>query len=381
MCHKPHISQAFFACHLDLMPGSSAAASKAAPSLTSRQVAAAVRSQSGAPAKKQRRAARIPSASERCAQASGSRPGLGAGSVACGACNCRPGPSHAWFSYAPGPGKVAVGDRCMDCETVRSAAFGHMEWEAYASHVQSEQGQVDLKQARETESGEKRLWVPESAHSLQGTRYVLQRSCLIMSPAEYKKEFGKPGPGSRGPRVPMVTLPSESADGGDMEYYAFFDPANPFRRLLIQQEIGDFRQGHSLDQSDNRYEAQASQVHQECRAHTSARVAVSSLLSPQAQLPEIDDHLSKVNPSLYAERQSMVSAGCDEVNAPTHAPRDGSDEGPAAKGSFLETPTRQQRISRGGSIASLGASPSPDASRVATTNCSRVDRHGWRHGP
>ena len=82
----------------------------------------------------------------------------------------------------------------------------------------------------------------------------------------------KPLPGSRGPKLPTMMLPIEQNPSEYEEHFVFHDPAHPYRRAVVKQELADVRPLHRLDVKRKACESQGEQFHK-----TSARSSVEKL--------------------------------------------------------------------------------------------------------
>ena len=56
----------------------------------------------------------------------------------------------------------------------------------------------------------------------------------------------KPLLGSREPNIPMMMLPSEQNPGKYQEHFVFQDPAHPYRRAVVKQELADVRHSRRI---------------------------------------------------------------------------------------------------------------------------------------
>ena len=92
-------------------------------------------------------------------------------------------------------------------------------------------------------------------------RVCVERSVLVLTAAEFRKEMEKPLPGSRGPQLPTMMLPSAQNPGAHDEHFCVQDPAHPYRRAVVKQELADVRRSHRLDVKRNAYESQWEQIH------------------------------------------------------------------------------------------------------------------------
>jgi hypothetical protein len=148
------------------------------------------------------------------------------GVVACAICRVRPGPQHLWAQYssASNGSQAASGDTCAACSKVWASYFGHFAWPQFVAHAATPDGRLNIEQAKTVANTQTPIdWIPDSVDAISAVTVRLERSMVILSAAEYKKEFGKSVPGTRGPKVHVLKLPAEQG-GAEVEHYAFADP-------------------------------------------------------------------------------------------------------------------------------------------------------------
>ena len=84
-------------------------------------------------------------------------------------------------------------------------------------------GAEDLAQYENTKAGTEPDWIPEDVLAETWTQVCAERSVLVLTAAEYRKELEKPLPGSGGPKLPTMILPSEQNPGEYEEHFVFQD--------------------------------------------------------------------------------------------------------------------------------------------------------------
>ena len=136
-------------------------------------------------------------------------------------------------------------------------------------HVTTTAGAEHLAQYENTQAGTKPVWIPENVLAETSARVCVERSVLVLTDAEYRKQMEKPLPGSRGPKLPTMMLRSEQNPSDSEEHFVFQDPAHPFRRAAVKQKLADVRRSHKLDVKRNAYESQGEHIYK-----TSARSSV-----------------------------------------------------------------------------------------------------------
>ena len=89
-------------------------------------------------------------------------------------------------------------NRCLSCSERWRDAFGHLSFEDFAAHANTTAGAEDQAQYENTKAGTEPDWIPEEVLAETSTRVCVERSVLVLTTAEYRKEMRKPLPGSRG---------------------------------------------------------------------------------------------------------------------------------------------------------------------------------------
>lgn len=175
----------------------------------------------------------------------------------CAACSRKPGANREWARRsASGSGEKdgqPIGDACMSCHERHQSGFGHLTWSEFVAHCSTAEGKQDLAELDSAANSKELPFVPDSVESQAIVRYSLQRSVIVLSASEYKKEMGKNGPGSRGPKVPVIKLPAEGS-GEEVDHYCFLDPKEPHRKCIISTEMADVRSTHRLSAASNLFE-------------------------------------------------------------------------------------------------------------------------------
>lgn len=237
-------------------------------------------------------------------------------SCICSACRCKPGANNPWASTASGSRdkSAPAGDACQRCASRHQSAFGHFSWEEYCEFVGTDEGKHAIEQYEKTSSGAEPDFIQDSVESKMTVCYRLERSVFVLAQAEYKKEMQKAGPGSRGPKTPIVKLPSETT-GEMIDHFVFSDPDRPYRRLIISTEVADVKHTHRLGNTENMYDKQGDQIWRVGLTATAEQTSMKKILEPNIQLLTIEEHLSKVNPDLYQarfpEEEPEASAAAD----------------------------------------------------------------------
>ncbi len=130
--------------------------------------------------------------------------------------------------------KVPAGDACKECFTVWMTAFSTMEWEEFCSWSATAEGAGPVAEAAATLSGQPKDFFAESVSEDSQIGMRLERPFIVMNRLEYKSFMGKE-PTSRDPKVPTLTVPT--ADGKSETVWAFKDPAQPFRKLILYNDM------------------------------------------------------------------------------------------------------------------------------------------------
>ena len=136
--------------------------------------------------------------------------------------------------------------RCLSCSERWRDAFGHLSFEYFAAHAKTTAGAEDLAQYENTKAGTEPDWIPEDVLAETSTRVCVERSVLVLTATEYRKEKGKPLPGIRGPKLPTMMLPSEQNPGEYEEHFVFQHPDYPYRRGSSEARV---RRRSSLPQA------------------------------------------------------------------------------------------------------------------------------------
>ena len=143
------------------------------------------------------------------------------------ACGVTPSDKHKQATYTTSQsssgGPEPCGDSCAACQKRWQSGFGFWTWELYCEHAQTESGRHHIAQLDDIDSGIAPDWVPDAVTSDQSTQITLQRSVIVMTPQEYRRELQVAPPGSRGPRLPTLRLPLENGKG-DVDHLVFMDP-------------------------------------------------------------------------------------------------------------------------------------------------------------
>ena len=140
-------------------------------------------------------------------------------------------------------------NRCVSCSERWRDAFGHLSFEDFAAHANTTTGAEVLTQHENIKAGTEPDWIPQDVLAETLTRVCGERSVLVLTTAEYRREMEKPLLGSRGPELP-TTMPSEQNPGEYVEHFVFQDPEHPHRPTVVK---------HGLDVKRNAYESQEEQ--------------------------------------------------------------------------------------------------------------------------
>lgn len=267
-----------------------------------------------------------------------SSPDMVGGACVCSAWHCKPCTNSPWASTSSGSrDKCPTGDACQRCAFRHESGFGHYSWEEYCDFAQTDEGKHAIQQYDRAATGGEPDFIQDSVDSQMSISYRLERSVLVLSSTDYKKEMQKPGPGSRGPKTPVVKLPSETISELT-DHFVFADPERPYRRLIASSEVSDIKRTHRLASSENKYEKQGEQVWRAGMAATAEQTAMKAILAPTTQLHTVEDHLAEVNPDLYRTRfrdeaadteavgtgttleQASTEAAASVVGLPSHVP-------------------------------------------------------------
>ena len=104
-----------------------------------------------------------------------------------------PGQVNQQFAMA-----VGFNNRCLSCSERWREAFGRLSFEDFGAHANTIAGVEDLAQYENTKAGTEPDWFPEDVLAETSTRVCVERSVLVLTAAEYRKEMVKPLPGARG---------------------------------------------------------------------------------------------------------------------------------------------------------------------------------------
>lgn len=233
----------------------------------------------------------------------------------CLACGAPPG-SKAWVHTAQrGSGSNSkqhpVGFVCCDCHSQNSQGWPHLNFEEYADRIKTPEGRTELQEFLQTATGDPDF-LTSKVESTVRFDYLMSRSYIALTASDYRRVLGKDPPGARGPKVPVMRLPSEGSTTEE-DHYLFLDPGCPHRKLTVQMTVGDALSTCTLAPSDNRFEGMAMQVMSSSAKERQERnKAATALFRPNTALPDIKSHMQKVNADLYAEVY-----GGDEADATT----------------------------------------------------------------
>ena len=104
-----------------------------------------------------------------------------------------PGQVNQQFAMADG-----FDNRCLSCSERWRDAFGRLSFEDFGAHANTTAGAEDLAQYENTKAGTEPDWIPEDVLVETSTRVCLERSVLVLTAADYRKEMEKPLPGAGG---------------------------------------------------------------------------------------------------------------------------------------------------------------------------------------
>ena len=89
-------------------------------------------------------------------------------------------------------------NRCLSCSERWRETFGRLPFEDFGAHANTRAGVEDLAQYENTKTGTEPDWIPEDVLAETSTRVCVERSVLVLTSAEYRKEMEKPLPGAGG---------------------------------------------------------------------------------------------------------------------------------------------------------------------------------------
>ena len=175
-----------------------------------------------------------------------------------------------------------------------ATAFGHISIEELAEL--RETGRADqIKQARSVMAGSEPDWLPDAVTAEMHSTIKIQRSMVIMNSSEYQQHFKKKPPGSRGPKIPQLTVPREGYPSESEKVFCFTDPQQPHRTAHVSTQLVDKKITHRMQHDKNFFESQGREVFEfGCQAHQEE--VSNGWLAKPIILPGIHEHMAKVNP-------------------------------------------------------------------------------------
>ena len=240
-------------------------------------------------------------------------------------------------------GQSAVRDgfdnRCLSCSARWRDAFGHPSFEDFAAHANTTAGGKRPGTVhKNTKAGTEPHWIPEDVLAETSTRVCVERSVLVLTAAEYRKEMGKNLPGSRGPKPQTMMLRSEQNPGEYEEHFVFQDPDHPYRRAVVKQELADVRRSHRLDVHRNAYESQGKQIHETSARSSVEKLSIKSSFSPMSankmlKMPRGHPVLGPNKPALLHSRRPCPNScgACHRRPPPSSLRADRSELQKAAR--------------------------------------------------
>jgi hypothetical protein len=247
----------------------------------------------------------------RAAKAAGSppaQPSSSSGTLVCKLC-CTRSVACKWGStYSKGPGQPAVphGSYCLACKTLHAEAFPFMDIDELAAKKDAEPTKTQIQQAKLTTSGEHITWLPDSVVNETSCVVSIQRPLIILNSTEYKTYFKRPVPGSRGPKLPTMTVPKEGDPMEVEKVFCFQDPSCPFRRAVVSTNLIDKVSTHRLEPDKNVFENNGKYIFN-YGIHAQQEELGSAWLQRGIAPPSLEDHFMKVNPdALDSQRTGDV---------------------------------------------------------------------------
>jgi hypothetical protein len=233
-----------------------------------------------------------------------------------------------------------------------------LQWAAFCVHAQTEEGVKDLEELEKLQGGGSRDWVMESVDSSTNFSVTMSKSFVAMTAADYRAEFGRAPPGTRGPKMQRIMLPVQGEDEL-VEHYLFADADAPHKKVTISTQLSNTRTSHVLPAAGNLYETQGKHMYRAASSSTAARADNADLFGKAELFKTVSEHMEKVAPELWQQR-----FGSTETVEPAESPT--NDDGPT---------TRQVATSKFGRALSFGAMSSPalkgkPPSAVATAHTS-----------
>ena len=104
-----------------------------------------------------------------------------------------PGQVNQKFAMADG-----FDNRCLSCSELRREAFGRLSLKDFPAHANTRAGVEDLAQYENTKAGTEPDWIPEDVLAETSTRVCVERSVLVLTAAEYRKESLEAAPWNGG---------------------------------------------------------------------------------------------------------------------------------------------------------------------------------------
>jgi hypothetical protein len=252
------------------------------------------------------------------------QPSSSSGTLVCRLCG-QTSSGRKWGStYSQGPGQPQVphGNYCMSCKTLHAEAFPFTDIDELAAKKDTEPTRTQIQQAKLITGGESITWLPDSVVNETSCTVSIQRPLIIMNAAEYKAYFKRPVPGSRGPKLPTMTVPKEGDPMESEKVFCFQDPSCPFRRAVVSTNLTDKVRTHRLEPDKNVFENNGKYIFN-YGIHAQQDELGSAWLQRGTAPPSLNDHFMKVNPGYDGQAEGV------EISLPYAATAQGGDPPPA----------------------------------------------------
>ena len=261
----------------------------------------------------------------KAARASGAhpaQPSSSSGTLVCKLCGTRSGAQKWGSTYSQGPGQPAVphGSYCMKCKTLHAEAFPFIDIDELAAKKDTEPTKTQIQQAKLITSGENITWLPDSVVNETSCMVSIQRPMIILNSTEYKAYFKRPVPGSRGPKLPTMTVPKEGDPMEVEKVFCFQDPSCPFRRAVVSTNLIDKVSTHRPEPDKNVFENNGKYIFN-YGIHAQQEELGSAWLHRGIAPPSLEDHFIKVNPEGHESQREasefqLPIAGLDQGAPP-----------------------------------------------------------------
>ena len=126
-------------------------------------------------------------------------------------------------------------------------------------------------------------------------KVAVQRAFTILNEREFVNRFKRPVR-SKDPKVVTIQMETETA-GQKETFYVFRDAADPYAKLVVQQEWGEDRAGLLLDVDKHVHRQQAVETANARRTRRMTESQLSTLMQQRTltELATVDEHYAKIH--------------------------------------------------------------------------------------